>query len=375
MINRINYKEIETVGELNRRLKHKNTLQHYAFQAINFRKASDDVKLCRFIDCLFMGCDIPEDMYQRMDSDCIVFPRIKVPFRVFPNKLYSPKTLYRGYDRTDEASFETCYDTIAYKHYMAFGKETTDIKETLARSLHDHSITNARNAFLSNYPDERIVGIMGGHALKRTDEGYRNIVLLSKKLTEHNCLMISGGGPGALEATHVGAWMAGRDEKELDEALEILSVAPTFRDPHWLSSAFEVIERFPQDKGFHSLGIPTWFYGHEPSTPFATDIAKYFDNSIREEGITAVAKGGLIYTPGSAGTLEEIFKDAAQNHYLTFGCASPMIFMGKDYYTNEIPVYPLFEEFAASGKMNNLLLSITDDINEIISTIMMFHIK
>lgn len=375
MRNRISYKEIESVGELNRRLKYKNTLQHYAFQAINFYKASENIKLCRFIDCLFLGCDIPEDMLQRMDNDCIVFPRIKVPFRVFPSKLYTPKSLYRGYDRNEEASFETCYDTIAYKRYMAYGKETTDIRETLARSLHDHSITNARNAFLANYPEERIVGIMGGHALKRTDGGYRKIALLSKRLTELNCLMISGGGPGAMEATHLGAWMAGRDIGELEEALKILSPAPTFSEPHWLSSAFEVIEKYPQDKGFHSLGIPTWFYGHEPSTPFATDIAKYYDNSIREEGITSVAKGGLIYTPGSAGTLEEIFKDAAQNHYQTFGCASPMIFMGKDYYTSEIPVYPLFEDLVSRGKMNNLMLSITDEIDEIISTIMKFHIK
>ena len=31
------------------------------------------------------------------------------------------------------------------------------------------------------------------------------------------------------------------------------------------------------------LGIPTWLYGHEPTTPFARVIAKYFQNSIREK--------------------------------------------------------------------------------------------
>ena len=87
----------------------------------------------------------------------------------------------------------------------------------------------------------------------------------------------------------------------------------------------QVRERFPQDR-YESVGIPTWLYGHEPATPLATRITKYFDNSIREDGILTLAKGGIIYTPGSAGTLQEIFQDAVQNHYLSFGYASPMVF-------------------------------------------------
>ena len=94
-----------------------------------------------------------------------------------------------------------------------------------------------------------------------------------------------------MEATHLGAWMAGRTVKEVDKAINILAAAPEFKDEGWLQTAFEVIRLFPQKK-YHSLGIPTWLYGHEPSTPFATDIAKYFDNSIREDTILTVAFGG-----------------------------------------------------------------------------------
>jgi predicted Rossmann-fold nucleotide-binding protein len=64
-------------------------------------------------------------------------------------------------------------------------------------------------------------------------------------------------------------------------------------------------------------------------TPFATHIAKYFANSVREEGLLAIAKGGVIFTPGSAGTMQEIFQDLAQNHYQSFGVSSPMVFMDK----------------------------------------------
>ena len=163
--------------------------------------------------------------------------------------------------------------------------------------------------------------------MSRTDSHYASIARISKQLTERGKIMISGGGPGAMEATHLGAWMAGRSMEELDSALALLAEAPQFSDEHWLDCAFLVRQNWPQEQGFVSLGIPTWLYGHEPSTPLATHIAKYFDNSIREDGILTIAKGGIIYTPGSAGTLQEIFQDAVQNHYLSFGYASPMIFM------------------------------------------------
>jgi predicted Rossmann-fold nucleotide-binding protein len=200
---------------------------------------------------------------------------------------------------------------------------------------------------------------------------YRQVVMISKLLTEKGKLMISGGGPGAMEATHLGAWLAGRTTEEVDQALSMLTPFPTFCDAEWLSSAFEVIERFPQEK-YESVGIPTWLYGHEPATPFATHIAKYFENSLREDGLLTIAMGGVIYTPGSAGTMQEIFQDAVQNHYLSFGYASPMAFLGVDYWTKQMPAYTLLQELQKSGRYKNLLLSITDSVEDIAQTILDF---
>ena len=44
--------------------------------------------------------------------------------------------------------------------------------------------------------------------------------------------------------------------------------------------------------GGESLGVPTWVYVDEPTTGFATHIAKYFTNSIREDGLLAIARSG-----------------------------------------------------------------------------------
>ena len=175
-----------------------------------------------------------------------------------------------------------------------------------------------------------------------------------------------------MEATHLGAWMAGFSGQDIDDALVTMMPSPSFKDKGWLGTAFNVIDRYPQQE-YVSLGIPTWLYGHEPSTPFATHIAKFFENSIREDSILTLAFGGIIYAPGSAGTLQEIFQEAVQNHYLTFGFSSPMIFLGKRFWTEEIPVYPLLEHLMKTGKYKNLLLTLTDDIDEAVATLLHFN--
>ena len=287
-------------------------------------------------------------------------------------ELYDAASLYAGFDPADEQSYGSCYDARVYADFIASGKRSRDLAVTLPRTLHDHSISDALYRFLAGYDPFQIVGVMGGHAMKRSDASYRNVALICKKLTEQGKLMVSGGGPGAMEATHFGAWMAGRSDAELDEALQMLLAADTFRDAGWLSTAFRVMERFPQ-KQFRSLGIPTWLYGHEPSTPFATQIAKYYDNSIREDTILTIAVGGIIFTPGSAGTIQEIFQEAAQDHYKTCDVSSPMAFLGRDYFTREIPVYPFLQDMLARGKYHDLLLSISDDPDEVVREILSFN--
>ena len=214
---------------------------------------------------------------------------------------------------------------------------------------------------------------MGGHALLRTDPMFASVAMLSKRLTEAGFFMVSGGGPGAMEATHLGAWMAGRTDEEAQEAIRTLAAAAaSFKDAAWLSSAFEVMHRYPQEQ-YVSLGVPTWLYGHEPSTPFATHIAKYFVNSVREDTILTVAFGGIVFTPGSAGTMQEVFQEAVQNHYLSFGYASPMVFLGRKFWTEEIPVYPFLEKMMQEGKYKNLRLFLTDSEHEVVEELLKFR--
>ena len=357
------YQQIKTDEELIRLLDQPGQeLRRYAFQDVNLTDVTEMALRHFYRECLFLSCRLPMGL-KRQSKDCLFLPNMGETFR-FPNHLYSPEELYEGYSPDQPGSYENCYDGRVYRHYLKKGKRVTDIKETLARTLHDHSISDSLQDFLSRFDERRLVGVMGGHGLSRLDQAYVQVVRLSKRLTEAGFLMISGGGPGAMEATHLGAWMAGRTEEELQEALSIMSVAPFFSSgPNWLSTAWQVHNRFP-NLGHESLGIPTWLYGHEPSTPLATHIAKYFDNSIREDGILTIARGGIIYTPGSAGTLQEIFQRAVQDHYLTYGSASPMVFMGKQFWTEKVPVWPLITALVENGTYKNLILCLTDVVDE-----------
>ena len=296
----------------------------------------------------------------------------EVPFEVIRRSLYNAEELYEGFDPDDDKTQDTCCDALIYKHYLEKGKQPEDIRESLCRSIHDHDMHINLKNFFKDHDSRKCIGIMGGHANSRKDEMFREVVLLSKTLTEKGFVMLSGGGPGAMEATHLGAWMAGRRVKDVDDALQMLSSAPTFKDKGWLSSAMKVKSKYPQNK-YHSLAIPTWLYGHEPSTPFATHIAKFFENSIREDSILTYAFGGIVYTPGSAGTMQEIFQDAVQNPYLSYGFASPMIFMGKDFWTKEMPAYPLLEELVARGKYKNMIMALTDSIKEVVDKLTEFQ--
>jgi len=297
-----------------------------------------------------------------------------VPYNVTPQGLYTASSLYEGLLNDDSVPIGDCYDQKVYEYYLSMGKHATYEREMLGRSLHDYAIGKALDKYLTQYDRLKVVGVMGGHGMLRTENTYREIVLMSKELTERFSLMVTGGGPGAMEATHLGAWMAGRSVEEVDEALEMLRVAPSFKDEEWLRSAFRVMRRFPQHV-FRSLGLPTWLYGHEPSTPFATDIAKFFDNSIREDSILTIAFGGIIFTPGSAGTMQEVFQEAVQNHYLSFGLSSPMIFLGQQFWDEEMPVYPFLEDLVKKGKYKNLNLVLVDTGHDAVQELLRFRNK
>ncbi len=364
-------KEFESIKELENYLTSVSDVNEIAIQSLDLTTIENLILSKSFKDCIFLGCEMTSKIQEAILKDNYIFPTIDVPYNIYPNKLYSPDSLFNDYDPKRPSSYENTLDKIIYEHYLKTGKESSNIKETLARRLHDHSITDALQEFISTYDEKMVVAIMGGHGLSRASSSYKQIAEIAKTMTERGYLLVSGGGPGAMEATHVGAWFANKSNEDLETAIDHLSTAPLYDHPNWLPTAFEVLEKFPSSE-FKSLGIPTWLYGHEPPTPFATHIGKYFANSVREEGLLSIAKGGVVFAPGSAGTMQEIFQDIAQNHYETFGYASPMVFLNKDYWSYDRPVYPMIELMKLRGDLNHLDIGLYDSNEDIINHLQAF---
>jgi predicted Rossmann-fold nucleotide-binding protein len=304
----------------------------------------------------------------------MVFPPFSgLPYSPYRGSLYTPEELYAGFDPARPESYADTPDARIYAHWHSRGGAHPPVLlDTLAQRLHDHAITDAMEEVLalqSQGRPRKVVAIMGGHSMLRGQPDYRAVAELARELARLGFFLVSGGGPGAMEATHVGAWFAGRSESELSAALEVLARAPSYKDREWLSRAFEVRATWPLRDAdrvvSESLGIPTWHYGHEPPNPFATHLAKYFANSVREDGLLTIAKGGVIYSPGSAGTVQEIFQDACQNHYKTVGVVSPMIFLGQEFWTRTRPVFPLLEQLARGHEYARYLL-LTDSREHIV---------
>lgn len=363
------YLEIENTGQFLALIAERgNKLKNVAFQCIDFGDVDQEARNVAFENCVFLGCKMSMELTHRLIINNAVFPRLNVPFNCYPNSLYDYKSLYRGYRLGCPESYCETYDKKVYDTFVRNGKESNDVVVTLARSLHDQSISDAQYDLLSQYDEHKVIGIMGGHGMLRTDEDYKSLAFISKRLTESGCLMVSGGGPGAMEATHFGAWYAGYSDDDMLAALEIMKQAPAFTDRFWLDVSLQILSK-SKEPLYESLGIPTWLYGHEPPTPFATKIAKYFANSIREDGLLTIAKGGIIYAPGSAGTVQEVFQDATQNHYLSFGYASPMAFFNKKYWTEKMPIYPMLEKLQEQGCYKNLILSLNDSVDEVINAL------
>jgi hypothetical protein len=97
---------------------------------------------------------------------------------------------------------------------------------------------------------------------------------------------------------------------------------------------------------------------------FATHVGKYFSNSIREDGLLAISVYGVVFAPGSAATIEEVFINASQNHYATFNFCSPMMFLGQSHYLQS-QVYSCLAQQAV-GHAYAQMIAISDEPEDIL---------
>jgi predicted Rossmann-fold nucleotide-binding protein len=392
-----------------------------------------DLTYALFVGCHFRDADAAAEIVRRGANIVPVFD--DVPFPTAPSRLYTPDDLAAGFfgrdgverdgigsagetrdglrstsekhdgigntgeerdgigsageardgrDRRSAAGFAAMYDTVVYQHFLEHGGPMPDVREALAQRIHDASIddalADATQAWLAARGPASVVGIMGGHAIPRGTPPYRLAATLAQRLAHDERLVVTGGGPGIMEAANLGSYMGHWSADDLAAAIDRLALAPDFRDrDRYTALALALRRAYPRHSdaeadvvsqlAFGGLAIPTWLYGDEPANLFAGGIAKYFSNAIREDTILRLARGGLVFAPGLAGTVQEVFQAATKAFYLSDGASGPLVFLGRAFWTTTVPVTALLQPLLACSPHGDLsgLIHLTDDVAEAVS--------
>lgn len=365
--------EIETLEELDDYLDSGASLTGLRLQDLDLTGYRPRLEGRRGLTGLVvLGGVVPPDVAEALlDGGAIVFPGLAGapvdPWR----GLYLPEELYAG---LAEHGYPHTPDAKAYR-WSTDTRVATDAFATLVRAIHDDTVTDELDEFIA---DRSVVGIMGGHAVGRGTEAYADAAHLAHELAEHGHLVVTGGGPGAMEAANLGAFC--RDPDALEDAVTRLAAVPTFRPDitPWARLAMEIrgellqledaTDARPETLGpsARSLGIPTWFYGHEPPNVFCDAVAKYFSNALREDGLLARSTTGIVVLGGAAGTVQEIFQAVTPLYYAPDDATLPsLVLVGREHWTETIPVWPALQRLAAGRRVSEAI-HLVDSLRDVL---------
>lgn len=326
--------------------------------------------------------DYPDDLKAWLRA----MPVSALPFNPGRDALYRVRDLYDGFHADAPQSWMQSYDHRNYEWFMQ-GKTPRSLMpaEAVAARLHDAGISMAIANYMAG-ADTKAVGFMGGHDVPRNDPVYRQIAQIARGLRAAGFVIVTGGGPGLMEAANLGAFMNGFPDASLDEPLATLCQVPDFSDATrdgWIATAVAAREKLlgrwdaSEPQAGESLGIPTWLYGHEPPNLFASHSGKYFFNSVREDGLISISSGGIVFGPGNAGTVQEIFQDATLNYYRDpQQPPTPMVLYGNAFWNPDPasslprarPVMPVLETLGRDGNFANAI-AVMDRPEDVIALI------
>ncbi len=343
---------VESLDDLDQRLSRGATrLSGWRVHGLDLTGRADTLLERRLGGATFLGCTFGPGQAEQVEAaGGLVLPTLAfVPVDPYRSRLYTADELY------DAEPYGRSFDARAY----AWSQEPGGQDDMLARTLHDHAVDDALADWIAH---RRLVGVMGGHAAERGDAAYGEAARLGHDLGG-SLVVATGGGPGAMEAANLGARLATEPVEALDETVAGLAAAPSFRPSvdAWLAPARAVLER--HTGASDTLGVPTWHYGHEPSNIFATAIAKYLGNANREAILLEICDAGIVFLPGAGGTVQEVFQDACENYYADESSVAPMVLVGREYWTETLPAWPLLQVLAR-GRAMEAHVHLVDSVEE-----------
>ncbi|GAB3594076.1 LOG family protein [Angustibacter peucedani] len=357
--------EVESLAELDAWLDAGHGLHGLRLQGLDLAEREQRLLALDPRGAVVLGGTVTDRLEAHLRAGgAIVFPAVTdVPVDPYRSRLYSPDELYAGLDD----GYAATPDARAYRWWLD-PRTRDDVLATMLRAVHDDSIGDALHEALLG---RHVVGVLGGHAVERGTPTFLDTAVLGHLLAADGSLVLTGGGPGAMEAASLGAALRQRPLSDVRTACERLAAVPSFRPDvaAWARAGFAVRDDLadphdgPDAEQPSSIGIPTWFYGHEPSNVFAGAVAKFFSNAQREDVLLARSGGGLVVLPGAAGTVQEVFQAATPAFYAAAGAdVPPVVLVGVEHWTTTLPVWPLLTALAEGRSMAGSV-HLVDDVH------------
>jgi len=179
--------------------------------------------------------------------------------------------------------------------------------------------------FLENFVHDRVVTIFGGAQIKKNDPVYNEAMALGRMLAEEGITVVTGGGPGIMEAANRGA----------DEA------------------------------GGRSVGINIFLRIQERKNPYVNENIGFHYFFARKIILAHIAQA-YVYFPGAFGTLDEFFEITTLLHTKKIEKKMPIVLIGKAYWgsllnwLNQVPI----QQYKTLSNNALDLWTITDSVTE-----------
>lgn len=181
--------------------------------------------------------------------------------------------------------------------------------------------------FIKSY--DKSVTIFGSTRLKRSSPLYTKAVSLSEKLSRLGYAIVTGGGPGIMQAANEGAYKVGGK----------------------------------------SLGLNIQLPREQVANPYQTDSAEFYYFFIRKLCLTFSAEA-FIYFPGGYGTMDEFFEilTLVQTNKIR---RVPIILFGSKFWQDfdDLFTKKMFKQFGTVNRKELKLYHVCDDENEVIRII------
>ena len=212
--------EVESLDSFDRLVKAGvRTMHGWHAQSLDLRGRAAPLRTMDAQGAIFLGCTFDDGVEDTLRGrGALIFPRMEsVPFNPYRGQLYTPQELYSGPPGEPTKPRWTPGSTSG-----ASGPGSgTGWTPRWPRRCMTMSIGDALDELVrSELGGRSMVGVMGGHTAHRGTPAFTEAAVAGRLLARSGRVVATGGGPGAMEAANMGAYLSELPDADFHVALD-----------------------------------------------------------------------------------------------------------------------------------------------------------